>query len=348
MGFTTPTQKGRFYPHCTDIAKTIQAPIIHVNGDVPESVLQAMEMACAYRKQFQKDIIINFTCYRRYGHNEGDEPHFTQPLMYKKIQNHQSVAQKYEQQLLAEHHLKPEDAQIMRDNVHYELTDAFNDAQKIEAPKPDQPLKEPSFLKKIMTGVKENVIFDLAPKLYFAPKGFHLHPKIKRLWNEKIETIQEGKPFDWHLGETFAFATCLIEGHSVRLSGQDCERGTFSHRHAVVIDQETGTPFTPLAHISKEQAPLDIINSPLSEYAVLGFEYGHSIDNAKTLSIWEAQFGDFANGGQIIIDQFIASGHAKWGQTSNLVLLLPHGYEGQGPEHSSARLERFLQLCAEN
>ncbi|HCU06844.1 MAG TPA: 2-oxoglutarate dehydrogenase E1 component [Holosporales bacterium] len=364
IGFTTSPQQSRPYQHSSDISKFIQAPIFHVNADNPEAVLNVVEMACDYHETFGHDVIIDLICYRRHGHNEGDEPAFTQPNMYETIKNHPSTRALYEQRLIAQKNITEADAQIVRDDINYKIQnefkivhDAKTDGTTIEANvnwKQEnwsyitQNSSDESMFKQVKTGLNDTTIQNLGKKIFSGPSDFHVHPKIRRQWNEKLEALKEGGPIDWQLAEAFAFAGCLTEGHPVRLSGQDCERGTFSHRHAVVIDQETEEKYISLNNLTKDQAPFEIVNSPLSEFAILGFEYGYSLSNPNALVMWEAQFGDFANGAQVIVDQFISSAESKWLRLSSLVMMLPHGFEGQGPEHSSARIERYLQLCAEN
>ena len=358
IGFTTLPQDSRPFQHSSDISKFIQAPIFHVNADDPESVLNVMEMACDYHNTFGNDVIIDLICYRRNGHNEGDEPAFTQPHMYKKIKTHPSTRSLYEQSLIAQKNMTEEEAQTLRDDINYLIQNEFEVVQN--AKKDGKTIEEvvdwnkaeefshESMFKHVKTGLHDAAIQDLGAKILSAPGNFNVNAKIRRQWNEKLEAIKSGGPIDWHLAEAFAFAGCLTEGHPVRLSGQDCERGTFSHRHAVVIDQETEEKHISLNKLEKNQEHFEVVNSPLSEYAILGFEYGYSLSNPNALVMWEAQFGDFANGAQVLLDQFISSAESKWLRLSNLVMMLPHGFEGQGPEHSSARIERYLQLCAEN
>lgn len=364
IGFTTSPQESRSYQHSSDISKFIQAPIFHVNADNPEAVLNVIEMACDYHDTFGDDVVIDLICYRRHGHNEGDEPAFTQPNMYQKIKAHPSTRALYEQKLIAQKNITEADAQTLRDDINYKIQNEYNVAHKAKTDGKTieehvnwrqknwahitQNASDDSLFRQVKTGLNDATIQDLGKKIFSAPSAFNVHPKIRRQWNEKLEAIKEGGPIDWQLAEAFAFAGSLTEGHPVRLSGQDCERGTFSHRHAVIIDQETEEKYISLKHLTKDQAQFEIVNSPLSEFAILGFEYGYSLSTPNALVMWEAQFGDFANGAQVIVDQFISSAESKWLHLSNLVMMLPHGFEGQGPEHSSARIERYLQLCAEN
>ncbi len=349
IGFTTEPVDASSMVYPTDIAKTIQAPIFHVNGDDPEAVATAALLALEYRMTFHEDAVVDLFCYRKHGHNEADDPTYTQPLLYKRIRSHKPVRQLYRAQLLHEGLLtEAEDAQLTELYLQ-RLTTAFAERRP---PTVSRAAKEPDtqelLLQPVSTAVSRSDLQLVAAALGRLPDGFHLHPKLRELVRYRSEILQHGM-VDWATAELLAFGTLLVEGFPVRLSGQDSRRGTFSQRHAVFIDVETEAEYIPLNHITPHQkATLAIYDSPLSEFAVLGFEYGYSTQNLQGLTLWEAQFGDFANGAQVIIDQFISSGEVKWGQQSNLVLLLPHGYEGQGPEHSSARLERYLQLCAQN
>ncbi|MGK5085823.1 2-oxoglutarate dehydrogenase E1 component [Bdellovibrionota bacterium FG-1] len=358
VGFTTSPKDSRSTTYSTDLAKMLETPIFHINGDDPEAVWYGCKLAIEYRQTFKKDVFIDLICYRKHGHNEGDEPTFTQPLLYRKIKNHTSTRALYAQKLESENLIPPGSGQKIVD----EITVSFLAAQalaKAEAPHPGpsvfgsrwKGLKRPTegdIFKTVNTSVEEKTLKELAEKLNRSPAGFSLHPKLRRFFEARLKAVQDGQGLDWGNGETLAYASLVHEGYPVRLSGQDAERGTFTHRHCVLNDFETGEAYCPLNHLSEGQALFDVHNSSLSETAVLGFEYGFSLSDPNTLSIWEAQFGDFANGAQVIIDQFIASGESKWQRMSGLTLLLPHGYEGQGPEHSSARLERFLQLCGKN
>lgn len=355
IGFTTMPQYSRSGPYSTDVAKMVMAPIFHVNGDDPEAVVHVAQIAIEFRQKFKKDVVIDMYCYRRFGHNEGDEPAFTQPLMYRKIKGHESTREIYAKKLIAEGAVSADESQKMVDEFNAYLETAF------EATKSYKPNKA-DYLEGSWTGMKvaygeerrgaTAITDDMAQKIGKAlttmPEGFTVNPKIARQLEAKAEMFKTGQGFDWATGEALAFGALAAEGFPVRLSGQDCGRGTFSQRHAALYDQETEQKYIPLQHISDRQATFEVHDSPLSEAGVLGFEYGYTLADPKALVLWEAQFGDFANGAQVLFDQFIASAETKWLRMSGLVMLLPHGFEGQGPEHSSARLERFLQLCAED
>jgi 2-oxoglutarate dehydrogenase E1 component len=355
IGFTTAPSYARSSPYPTDVAKGVQAPILHVNGDDPEAVVHVARIATEYRQRFKKDVVLDLICYRRHGHNEGDEPSFTQPLMYRKIASLPSTAEIYGQRLVQEGVLSAEQVEGVRREFHARLDRDF-DASKTYKP------NKADWLEGAWTGFEAAsgddrrgdtaVPLDLLKKVGHAlttvPDGFQIHPRLKRILSAKAEMFATGKDFDWATGEALAYGTLVAEGTRVRLSGQDSGRGTFSQRHAVLVNQDSEERYIPLAHVADDQAQFEVIDSPLSEASVLGFEYGYSTTDPNALVLWEAQFGDFANGAQVIIDQFIAAGEAKWLRMSGIVLLLPHGYEGQGPEHSSARLERYLQLCAED
>ena len=355
IGFTTMPKFSRSGPYCTDIAKMLSAPIFHVNGDDAEAVVHIARIATEFRQEFKKDVVIDIFCYRRFGHNEGDEPAFTQPLMYKSIRTQASAREIYAAQLIGEGTLTEAEAKAMVDEFTNYLEQAF------EATKSYKPNKA-DYLEGAWTGFKvaygedrrgatsltEKEMQALGRVLTTVPATFNLNPKIARQLEAKQDMFKTGNGFDWGTAEALAFGSLLDESFRVRLSGQDVGRGTFSHRHAIMYDQETEQKFIPLQNISKEQGIFEVHDSPLSEAAVLGFEYGYSLADPKTLVLWEAQFGDFVNGAQVLIDQFISSAESKWLRMSGLVMLLPHGYEGQGPEHSSARLERFLQNSAED
>ncbi len=355
IGFTTRPQFGRSGPYCTDVAKMLAAPIFHVNGDDPEAVVHVARMATEFRQQFKKDVVIDLYCYRRFGHNEGDEPAFTQPLMYKKIKDHPTAREIYASQLSRESVVTDAESQAMVDEFNKYLDEAF------EATKSYKPNKA-DYLEGKWTGMKVaygddrrgetsvpmDRLKDVGNIISTIPATFNANPKITRLFEAKKKMFETGKEIDWATGEALAFGTLLREGYGVRLSGQDVGRGTFSHRHAIIYDQTTEEKYIALTHIAPSQPKFDVYDSPLSEMAVLGFEYGYTLAEPKTLTLWEAQFGDFVNGAQVMIDQFICSAESKWLRMSGLVMLLPHGSEGQGPEHSSARPERFLQLCAED
>ena len=355
IGFTTTPHYGRSAPYCTEIAKMVQAPIFHVNGDDPEAVVHVCRLAAEYRNLFKEDVVVDMFCYRRSGHNEADEPMFTQPLMYKKIKQHQTTLNLYKDQLIKEEILTENEAKTKLSDFKKFLDNEFELSKSYKPNKAD-------WLDGTWTGIKiasidarrgktsstADDLKILAKEIHTIPEGFTPHKRIKKIYNDREESIIEGKNIDWATAEALAFATLLKDGYGVRLSGQDVGRGTFSHRHAVLYDQENEKRFVPLRHFRKEQALFEIVDSFLSEFGVLGFEYGYSQADPKTLVIWEAQFGDFSNGAQTIIDQFITTGERKWLRMSGLTLLLPHGHEGQGPEHTSSRLERFLQMCAED
>ena len=355
IGFTTMPKYGRSGPYCTDVAKMLAAPIFHVNGDDAEAVVHVARIATEFRQTFKRDVVIDMFCYRRFGHNEGDEPAFTQPLMYKKIAAQETTRSIYAKKLVAENVLTEENV----DEITREFTDTLDAA--FEAAKTYKP-NEADWLggaweglniasgdaRRGITAVDKAEVKRLGKVLTSVPDGFNLNKKLQRLFDAKKKMYAGEAHFDWGTAEALAFGTLLEGGYGVRLSGQDVGRGTFSHRHAILYDQETEKKHIQLQHIARDQPKFEVHDSPLSEMAVLGFEYGHSLADPKVLTIWEAQFGDFANGAQVIIDQFIASGEIKWLRMSGLTLLLPHGYEGQGPEHSSARLERFLQMSAED
>lgn len=357
LGFTTGPTQGRSSVYCTDVAKMLQAPIFHVNGEHPEAVAQVVDLALDFRTKFRRDVVIDMYCYRLRGHNEGDEPSFTQPLLYDRIANQQSVRQNYLDHLCELHDITREEGDALAEQRREDLEDALATARSDEFDHAFETVNEAwqeyaggreEDASDAETGVDAEVLADLLERQTRFPEGFTPHPKIERAMNRRRQMVAGKKPLDWSAAEALAFASLAIEGYRVRLSGQDSERGTFSQRHALLHDCETGQRYSPLEHLADDQAPVEIINSPLSENGVLGFEYGYSLDWPDGLVAWEAQFGDFANAAQVIIDQFIASAEDKWRRLSGLVLLLPHGFEGQGPEHSSARLERFLLLAAED
>ncbi|HRK97811.1 MAG TPA: 2-oxoglutarate dehydrogenase E1 component [Alphaproteobacteria bacterium] len=354
IGFTTMPKYSRSGPYCTDMAKILSAPILHVNGDDVEAVIHVSRLAAEFRQTFKKDVVIDIFCYRRYGHNEGDEPSFTQPLMYKKIKTLENVREIYGRQLVSEKVLTEAGASELVDQFQQTLSDAYDATKSFKPNKADYLEGYWAGLRvahgdarRGTTAISKEKLELLGHKLTTVPSDFGINPKIARQLDQKAEMFKSGEGFDWGTAEAIAFGSLLDEGHHVRLSGEDVGRGTFSHRHAIMYDQENENKFIPLKNISEHQAAFEIHDSPLSEFAVLGFELGYSWAEPKALVLWEAQFGDFVNGAQIIIDQFLASSESKWLRMSGLVLLLPHGFEGQGPEHSSARLERFLQLCAE-
>jgi len=355
IGFTTSPVYARTGPYCTEVAKEIQAPIFHVNGDDPEAVVHVARIATEFRYRFKKDVVIDMFCYRRHGHNEGDEPSFTQPLMYRAIASHPSTRELYAKRLIAEGVVNEAEVDQMAKDFTAHLEEEYAASKGYRPNKADWLEGAWTGLQAASgddrrgeTAVSLGHLKEVGAALTRVPDGFNLNPKIKRQLDAKHHAIESGEGIDWATAEALAFGTLCDEGTPVRLSGQDSGRGTFSQRHSVLVDQETEAKHVPLAHIRDGQAPFEVIDSPLSEAAVLGFEYGYSLADPHALVLWEGQFGDFANGAQVIIDQFIASGEAKWLRMSGVVMLLPHGYEGQGPEHSSARLERYLQLSGED
>ncbi|HEX2240204.1 MAG TPA: multifunctional oxoglutarate decarboxylase/oxoglutarate dehydrogenase thiamine pyrophosphate-binding subunit/dihydrolipoyllysine-residue succinyltransferase subunit [Actinomycetota bacterium] len=350
IGFTTAPTAGRSSTYATDIAKIVQAPIFHVNGDDPEACIRVIRLAFAYRQTFKKDVVIDLVCYRRYGHNEADEPAFTQPLMYARIEERRSVRKLYTELLLNRGELTVEDAERALEDFKAKLQQAFEETKKEGRP-PDmraaRPPEPAGVLPPTETGVSRERLDTVHRGITSWPATFEPHPKLAKML-EKRRDLLDRDAIDWAAAEALAFGSLLVEGTTVRLSGQDSRRGTFSQRHSVLVDYRTGEEFIPLNHLQPGQAPFRAFDSLLSEYAAMAFEYGYSVANGDALVCWEAQFGDFMNGAQIVIDQFLVAGEDKWDQQSGLVLLLPHGYEGQGPEHSSARLERFLTLAAED
>jgi 2-oxoglutarate dehydrogenase E1 component len=357
IGFTTNPRYSRSSPYPSDVAKMIEAPIFHVNGDDPEAVVFAAKVATEFRQKFQKPVVIDMFCYRRHGHNEGDEPSFTQPLMYKAIANHPTTLEMYSNKLVAEGVVTEGDVEKMKADWRNHLDVELEAAQGYRANKADwldgrwsgfKTAGDAEDPRRGKTGVEIATLKSIGEKITTLPPGFHLHRTLNRFLESRRKSIETGVGIDWSTGEALAICSLLLDGHRVRLSGQDSERGTFSQRHSVLIDQETESRHTPFNYLAEGQVRYEVINSMLSEEAVLGFEYGYSLSEPNALTMWEAQFGDFANGAQVLFDQFISSGERKWLRMSGLVCLLPHGYEGQGPEHSSARLERFLQMCAED
>jgi len=355
IGFTTSPMYSRSSPYPSDVALMVQAPIFHVNGDDPEAVVYAAKVATEYRQKFGKDVVIDMFCYRRFGHNEGDEPMFTQPVMYKTIKAHPSTRELYAKRLVDEGLMTAENVANEVKAFEDFLDQEFDDAKKLEKQKADWLDGEWKGLglpgddeRRGKTGVSKKRLVDLGKKLTSIPETVTPHKTLQRVIDARAKALKAGEGLDWAVAEHLAFATLLDEGYPVRLSGQDCGRGTFSHRHSHIVDQNTGERYTPLNNIGDKAAPYEVIDSLLSEEAVLGYEYGYSLADPNTLPLWEAQFGDFSNGAQVFFDQFISSAERKWLRMSGLVCLLPHGYEGQGPEHSSARLERFLQMCAED
>ena len=355
IGFTTTPSDARSSTYATDIARMIQAPIFHVNGDDPEACLRVARMALDFRQVFNKDVVIDLLCYRVHGHNEGDEPTYTQPLLYQKIEEKRSVRKLYTEALLRRGEMEPDEAEGMMDNYRDQLQEAFERIKAIEEKDAEAELEEELRMKgepqpapaEVDTQTSREDLEAVVHALTDLPDDFHVHKKLARQFERRDKLFKEGR-IDWAFAETLAIGSLLLEGTTVRLSGQDSRRATFSQRHAVLYDQESGAEYIPVNNVQDGQARLLVYDSLLSEYAVCGFEYGYSVADPSALVIWEAQFGDFANGAQIVFDQFLSAAEEKWGQKSSLVLLLPHGYEGQGPEHSSARLERFLQLCAQN
>ena len=357
VGFTTNFNEGRTSVYCTDIAKITESPVFHVNADDPEAVVYAMQLAFDIRQEFGIDVYIDILGYRRYGHNEGDEPRFTQPVLYKTIQNHPNIYKIYLDTLLKQNVLSETAASANAKAFDIVLQERL-DLAKSQPIMPSEVAFQGSwnglrlasdadFEKSPETGVKKTVLSTVAQVLYTEPSDFNLYSKMQKLMETRKKSFTQDNRVDWATAELLAYGTLMLEGHAVRISGQDAQRGTFSHRHAVIKDSENETTFTPLKHL-KNAASFNVYNSILSEYGIMAFEYGYSLASPNSLVIWEAQFGDFANGAQILIDQFLSSGEVKWDRFSGLVLLLPHGQEGQGPEHSSARLERFLQLCAQD
>ncbi len=371
IGFTTAPLYSRSSPYPTDIALMVEAPIFHVNGDDPEAVVHAAKVATEFRQKFKKDVVIDIFCYRRFGHNEGDEPMFTQPIMYKKIKTHPTALELYARKLEAEGILRDGELNKLKSNFQSFLNDEFEAGKNYKPNKADWLdgrwsglTKRPDNYERGKTSIKKDVFKKISKVLTTVPNNFNIHKTVSRMIENKKDTLNKGRGIDWATAEALAFGSLLNEGFSVRLSGQDSKRGTFSQRHSAIIDQETEERFYPLYNITQnsiefgvskiggkldisQKTQFEVIDSMLSEYAVLGYEYGYSLAEPNCLTLWEAQFGDFVNGAQIMIDQFISSGEKKWLRMSGLVMLLPHGYEGQGPEHSSARLERFLQACAE-
>jgi len=355
IGFTTLPEESRSTPYATDVAKGIMVPIFHVNGEDIDAVAQVAQVAMDYRKTFASDVVIDVICYRKYGHNEADEPGFTQPAMYQRIEARPTPRAVYADKLIAEGVITREEADAIVKAQQAKLEESYikksKARPKVEAMRgywqgytggPDKNTPE------VETGVPLETLHRLTERITTLPDGFRPHPKVQRLLAMRAQMGRGDQPCDWGMGEHLAFASLVDEGRLVRLSGQDSQRGTFTHRHAVIVDQRTEVEYAPLEHVRAGQGRFRVYNSPLSEAGVLGFEYGYSLDYPDALIMWEAQFGDFVNGAQVIIDQFISSAEDKWQRLSGLVMLLPHGYEGQGPEHSSARLERFFELCAED
>ena len=354
IGFTTSPRFARSSPYPSDVAKMVEAPILHVNADDPEAVVYCARIATEFRLQFNRDVVIDLICYRRFGHNEGDEPSFTQPLMYKKIKSHNTSLSIYGEKLINENTISKEEFEKLKSDFKNLLDQQFQTAKdykpKIEWFEGSWSRYKPQKGKDIrgVSGFDTKELVKISEKIHKIDEKLNIHKTISKIFNNRHESVLAGKNIDWSTSEALAFGSLLIKGNPIRLVGQDTGRGTFSQRHSVLRNQIDNSRYIPLNNISKTQKQFEIVDSLLSEFAVLGFEYGYSLVEPETLVLWEAQFGDFANGAQVIIDQFIASGERKWARASGLVLLLPHGYEGQGPEHSSARLERFLQLCAKD
>jgi 2-oxoglutarate dehydrogenase E1 component len=355
IGFTTAPHFSRSSPYPTDIALMVEAPIFHVNGDDPEAVVHAAKVATEFRQKFQKDVVIDIFCYRRFGHNEGDEPMFTNPMMYKNIKQHKTTLALYTERLVRDGLIPEGEIEDMKAAFQAKMNDEFEAGRDYKPNKADwldgrwsHLDREKDDYQRGQTSISDETLSTVGKALTTAPEGFALHKTVARLLETKSKMFESGKGFDWATAEALAFGSLLTEGYPVRLAGQDATRGTFSQRHSGLINQKDESRYYPLNNIREGQSRYDVIDSMLSEYAVLGFEYGYSLSEPNALVMWEAQFGDFANGAQIMFDQFISSGESKWLRMSGLVVLLPHGFEGQGPEHSSARLERFLQMCGQD
>ncbi|MEM6729384.1 MAG: 2-oxoglutarate dehydrogenase E1 component, partial [Pseudomonadota bacterium] len=356
IGFTTSPHFSRSSPYCTDIALMVEAPIFHVNGDDPEAVTHAAKVAIEFRQKFHKDVVIDIICYRRFGHNEGDEPMFTNPLMYKQIKQQKTTLTLYTERLVRDGLIPEGEIEDMKTAFQAHLNEEFEAGKNYKPNKADwldgrwshiDRQKQGNY-QRGKTAIAPETFDEISAALTRLPEGFPAHKTVQRMLDTKAKALEAGEGIDWATGEALAFGSLLTEGFPVRLSGQDSTRGTFSQRHSGIVNQETEDRFYPLNNIRAGQAHYEVIDSMLSEYAVLGFEYGYSLAEPNALTLWEAQFGDFANGAQIMFDQFVSSGESKWLRMSGLVCLLPHGYEGQGPEHSSARLERFLQMCGQD
>jgi len=352
IGFTTRPDESRSSAYCTDVARTVQAPIFHVNGDDPEAAARALQVAFDFRQKFGKDVVIDMICYRRHGHNEGDDPSYTQPLLYKRIKDHSSIGTLYGERLQREKFVSGDQVDKLRKRIGARMDEGFEEARQNAVRFEVQELgvvdteHMPTYCPR--TSADRELLEKVIEGITTYPADFHLHPKLNKIIFEPRKQVLEGGPVDWATAEALAFGTLVLEGTPVRLSGQDSSRGTFSQRHLELYDYEDGGCYIPMQHLDPHQARFDVWDSSLSEFAVMGFEFGYSVGDPLTLVLWEAQFGDFVNGAQVMIDQFISCAESKWGQPTGLVLLLPHGYEGQGPEHSSARIERFLSLCGEN
>ncbi|MEM6821177.1 MAG: 2-oxoglutarate dehydrogenase E1 component, partial [Verrucomicrobiota bacterium] len=351
IGFTTVPQDARSSMYCTSVAKMLGSPVFHVNGDDPLAAVMIMELALDFRQEFHRDVFIDLQCYRRHGHNEGDEPNFTQPTLYSEIGTHPPVSERLIPKLIKDGSLTHDKANEYQEKLEKTLEGALNESKvavKKYKPKIRAPLATPELLDQVDTTVPQNDLTRIAKAITAVPSDHKINKKLIRWLDGRKQMIEGESPIDWGFAEALSFASILDQGVPIRLSGQDSRRGTFSHRHSVLYDLDTRERYIPLKNVAEDQGMFCVYNSPLSEAAVLGFDFGYSLDYPKMLCIWEAQFGDFANGAQVIIDQYISSCESKWGVTSGITILLPHGYQGQGPEHSSARLERFLQLCAED
>ncbi|MCA1672869.1 MAG: multifunctional oxoglutarate decarboxylase/oxoglutarate dehydrogenase thiamine pyrophosphate-binding subunit/dihydrolipoyllysine-residue succinyltransferase subunit, partial [Actinobacteria bacterium] len=345
VGFTTAPQYARSSEYSTDVAKMIGSPVFHVNGDDPESCVWVAKLAVEYRQAFGKDVVIDMICYRRRGHNEGDDPSMTQPAMYDVIDTKRSVRKGYTEALIGRGDISVEEAERALKDYAQQLEHVFNEVRELEKhrPAPSESVETEQIVPVgLSTGVARSVIERVADAHVNLPEGFTVHPRVTPVLDKRVKMAREGG-IDWAFAELLAFGSLAMDGRMVRLSGQDSRRGTFVQRHSVLIDRKTGAEYTPLMHLSENQAKFMAYDSALSEFAAVGFEYGYSVANPDALVLWEAQFGDFINGAQPIIDEFISSSEAKWGQRSDVVLLLPHGHEGQGPDHTSGRIERFLQ-----
>jgi 2-oxoglutarate dehydrogenase E1 component len=352
IGFTTTPEAARSGFYASDVGKIVQAPIFHVNGDDPEACVRVARLAYAYRQRFHKDVVIDLVCYRRHGHNEGDDPSYTQPLMYAKIDDRRSVRKLYTESLVKRGHMSLEEAEQALDDFRQRLQQALDETRQSAPPRADLKAAEPpppiGVLPHVETAVDRAVLDRIYDRMSHWPEDFHPHPKLVKQFETRDKVVRDQGEVDWATAEALALGSLLLEGTDIRLAGQDSRRGTFSQRHAVLVDQTDGREWAPLAHLAPDQGKFWIYDSLLSEYAGLGFEYGYSVANKDALVCWEAQFGDFVNGASPILDQYLVAAEDKWDQVSGLVLLLPHGYEGQGAEHSSARIERFLTLAAED
>jgi len=348
IGFTTYPRYSRSSPYPSDVAKMIEAPIFHVNGDDPEACVRVARLAFEYRQQFNKDVVIDMVCYRRRGHNEGDDPAMTQPLMYKIIDNKRSVRKLYTEELIGRGDISLEEAEEALKDFHDQLDAVFKATKEAVKTQKQLPRKrEPEPEPEVKTAIDAETVRRIGESFVKLPEGFVANPRVAKILDRRAKMVTNGG-IDWAMGELLAFGALVLDGTDVRMSGQDSRRGTFVQRHSLIVDASTGAEYVPLANLSDSQGRFWVHDSLLSEYAAMGFEYGYSVENPDALVLWEAQYGDFANGAQTVVDEFISSGEAKWGQRNSLTLLLPHGYEGQGPDHTSGRIERYLQLCAED